>query len=214
MRIPQRAHTITFVSLSARSIVLIAALLPSAGATTITVLPANNIIQGAVERNLWLTETFGAGTTANPARVDIVNLTPGRSQVEVLDLLTSFNGLYFFITGVEGNIQLRTANGATAVIHDGDDGIYFVGIASSTAIGYIQLQSRDGIELYGFGTPREPTATPEPATSICVLAGLAAIKRRCRAPSAPSPAARWIWRSAKLARRLRGAPGPGNRARS
>jgi hypothetical protein len=33
---------------------------------------------------------------------------------------------------VEGNIQVKTADGTTAIIHDGDDGLYFVGITSST----------------------------------------------------------------------------------
>jgi hypothetical protein len=201
------------VSLSARTIVLIAALLPSAAATTITILPATNIAQATAERNSWLTETFGAGTTANPVRVDIDNITPGKSEVEVLQLLTSLHSLYFFLTAVEGNIQIRTADGTTALIHDGDDGLYFIGITSTTAIGSIQWRSQDGLELYDFGTPRAPNTTPEPATSLSILAGLVLIMRRCRAPSAPSPIAPWILRSAKLARRLRGAPGPGNRAR-
>ena len=80
----------------------------------------------------------------NPVQVDVDNITPRKSEVEILQLLTSFHSLYFFITGVEGNIQLRTADGTTALIHDGDDAIYFVGITSSTAIESIQWRSHDG----------------------------------------------------------------------
>ena len=103
VRILQRANTITFVSLSARSFVLIAALLPSAGATTITILPAAGIIQAAVDASTWLTTTFGSGTTADPFQPQITNVTPGKSNgVVKLELLTSFQSLYFFLTGVEG----------------------------------------------------------------------------------------------------------------
>lgn len=214
MRILQRANTITFVSLSARSFVLIAALLPSAGATTITILPAINIGQATAETNAWLTQTFGAGTMPNRVQVD-VDTSPGKNRgVIKLELLTSFNSLYFFITGLEGNVEIQTADGTTARIHDGDDGLYFVGITSARAIGSIQWQSHDSFVLKDFGTPKRPADAPEPLSWLFVSTGLAAIRRRCRAPSAPSPALLWTWRSVKLVRLLRSGLGRGSRARS
>jgi hypothetical protein len=197
------------VSLFARSIVLIVALLPMAGATTITILPAASLTQATADRDSWLSQTFGAGTIANPIEVSINRGWDFRT----VQLLTSFHSLYFFMTGVDGNIQLQTGDKTTAYIHDGDDGIYFVGITSPTAIGFVQWNGKDVFGLEDFGTPRTPAATPEPASWLCIATGLAGITRRYRVPSSPSPAAPWIWQLAKLARLLRGGPGPHTRAR-
>ena len=203
-----------FVSPCARSIVLMTAWLPSVGATTITILPAANIGQAITDRNSWLSQTFDAETTANPIQVHISGTTPGkRKDFGTLELLTSFHSLYFFMTGVDGNTGIRTADGTTARVRDGDDGLYFVGITSSTAIGFIRWRSNGDLRLGDFGTPRSPGATPEPATWLCIATGLSAIMRRYKAPSAPSPAGPWNWQSALLARLLRGEPGLGNRVR-
>jgi hypothetical protein len=174
------------VHISARSIVLLAAVLPAARATTITILPANNIAQATAERNDWLTETFGPGTTAQPVQVDIDNMSPRESEALILQLLTSFHSLYFFITGAESSVRIRTADGSIAYTRARDDGIYFVGITSSTAIGSIQWRSQDEFRLVNFGIPKPPTAAPEPATWLLIATGVAAIIRRCRVPSAPS----------------------------
>jgi hypothetical protein len=203
-----------FVSPCVRSIALVAAWLPSVGATTITVLPAASMGQAISERNSWLSQTFGVGTTPNPVQVHISGTTPGKNKdLGTLELLTSFHSLYFFMTGVDGNVGIRTADGTATRVHDGDDSLYFVGITSSTAIGFIQWRSNDDLRLQNFGAPRSPDTTPEPATWLCFATGLAVIMRRYKAPSAPSPAAPWNWRSALLARLLRGEPGPDSRAR-
>jgi len=187
LRILRRRATMTFVSIPARSIVLIAALLTSAGATTITVLPADNITQAVAETNTWLTETFGAGTAPDPVNVDIGNLTPGKSKVERLQLITAFHSIYFFMTGVDGNVQIQTADGTSAHVHAGDGGLYFVGINSTTSIGSIQWWSRDGLGLKDFGIPQMPGAAPEPATWLCIAMGLIAITLAFSKQPARSP---------------------------
>lgn len=215
LRIPGRPATIIFVSLSARSLVLIAALLPSAGATTITILPADNLSQAIAERNSWLTQTFGAGATADPVNVNLQDQSPhGRSDVTKFELLTSFQSLYFFMTGVDGNVQIRTADGTSASIHDGDGGIYFVGINSTTTIQSIQWSSNEDFKLKNFGTPRLPGDAPEPRTWLAVATGVIAITRRYRVPFVPSPAAPSIGRWAKPAWLLRRARGRHNRGRT
>jgi hypothetical protein len=167
------------VRIIARSIVLIAALLPSAGATTITILPAENLAQAFTERNSWLTASFGAGTTANPIDPRIDNVTPGDSNgVVKLQLLTSLQSLYFFITGVEKNMQIRTADGASTQVHDGDDTLYFVGITSSRAIESIQWQNHGNFVLEDFGVPQEPASSPEPTSWLCLATGLFVITVR------------------------------------
>jgi hypothetical protein len=173
------------VSLSARSLVLIAALLPAAGATTITILPAANMAQASADITSWLIQNFGPGSTAKPVHVDVDPIS-GKGETKKLQLLTSLHSLYFLMSDFGDNMQIRTADGTKAHLHDGDDGLYFVGITSSTAIGYIQWQGSDSFVLKGFGTPGGPAATPEPATWVAVATGLIAIKRRYRAPSAPS----------------------------
>jgi hypothetical protein len=173
------------VSLSARSFVLIAALLPAAGATTITILPAANMAQASADITSWLILNFGPGTTAKPVHVDVDPIS-GKGETKKLQLLTSLHSLYFLMSDFEDNMQIRTADGTKAHVHDGDDGLYFVGITSSTTIGYIQWQGPDSFVLKGFGTPGGPAATPEPATWVAVATGLIAIKRRYRVPSAPS----------------------------
>lgn len=194
------------MSPSARSIVLIAALLPAAGATTITILPAANMAQATADINSWLVLNFGPGTTAKPIQPQIEDVTPGKSNgVVKLQLLTSLHSLYFLMSGFEDNIQIRTADGTKAQVHEGDDRLYFVGITSSTAIGFIQWQGHDRFVLKDFGTSQGPPAAPEPATWLAVATGLIAIKRRYRAPSAPWRAARWISQWVTRARRLRGA---------
>jgi len=198
------------VSFSARLIVLIAALLPSAGATTITVLPADNMTQANAERNSWLSQNFGAGATANPIQAQVNNI--GHDGAINLQLLTSLYCLYFLMSDVEGNIQIKTADGTTANVYDANNGFYFVGITSWRLLS-IQWQSDHDFTLDNFGIPHESPPTPEPATWLCMATGLAAITLRCKVPSAPSPAAQWIWRSVKLGRLLRGARGPDSRAR-
>jgi hypothetical protein len=173
------------VSLSARLIVLIAALLPAAGATTITILPVANMAQATADTNSWLILNFGPGTTSKPIRVDIDPIG-GKGENTKLQLLTSLHSLYFLMTGFDDNLQIRTADGTHAQVHDGDAGLYFVGITSSTVIGYIQWQGHDRFLLKDFGTSQDPPAAPEPGTWLAVATGLIAIKRRYRAPSAPS----------------------------
>lgn len=202
------------MSLSARSIVLIATLLPAAGATSITILPAANMAQATADETAWLVLNFGPGTTANPIQPQIDDVTPGKSNgVVKLQLLTSLHSLYFLMSGFDDNVQIRTADGTQAQIHDGDAGLYFVGITSSTSIGSIQWQSHGDFVLKDFGTPGGPTPAPESATWLAVATGLIAFKRRYRVPSALWRAAPWIWRWATLARRLREVPGPDNPAR-
>ena len=166
--------------------------------------------QATAERNSWLTETFGAGTAASPVHVDIDNITPGRSEVEVLQLLTSFHSLYFFMSGIDNNAQIQTGDGTMAHIHDGDDHLYFVGITSATSIESIQWRAYDGLELFGFGTPQAPAPAPEAATWLYLATGLLAFTRRCKDPSVPWRGAPWTWRSARLARLLRATLGPHN----
>jgi hypothetical protein len=173
------------VSLSARSFVLIAALLPAAGATTITILPAANMAQASADITSWLIQNFGPGTTAKPVHVD-VDPIGGKGEIKKFQLLTSLHSLYFLMSDFEDNMQIRTADGTKAHVHRGDDGLYFVGITSSTAIGSIQWQGPGNFVLKDFGTPGGPTPAPEPATWLAVATGLIAIKRRYRVPSAPS----------------------------
>jgi hypothetical protein len=181
------------VSLSARSIVLIAALLPAAGATTITILPAANMAQASADITSWLILNFGPGTTGKPVHVDIDPIG-GNGETKKLALLTSLHSLYFLMSGFEDNMQIQTADGTKAYVHDGDEGLYFVGITSSTPIASIQWSSHGSFVLSNFGSPEGPAAAPELATWLSVATGLIAIKRRYRVPSAPSRAAPWIWR--------------------
>ena len=175
------------MSISVRSVVLIAALLPAASATSITILPAANIAQATADETAWLVLNFGPGTTANPIQPQIDDVTPGQSNgVVKLQLLTSLHSLYFLMSSVEDNMQIRTADGTKAQIHDGDAGLYFVGITSSTAIGYIQWQGHDSFVLKDFGTPGDPAPAPELPTWLAISTGLTAIKRRCKAPCVPS----------------------------
>ena len=173
------------MSLSARSIVLITALLPAAGATTITILPAADVAQASADITSWLILNFGPGTTAKPVQVDLDPIS-GKGETKKLQLLTSLHSLYFLMSGFEDNMQIRTADGTSARVHNGDEGLYFVGITSSTAIGSIQWQGPGNFVLKDFGTPGGPTPAPEPATWLAVATGLIAIKRRYRVPSAPS----------------------------
>ena len=133
LRILPRHATIAFVSLFARSLVLIAAWLPFARATTITIMPATNVSQAASERDAWLAATFGTGTKPHRVEVDVDRLpSHGNSDVTKFQLLTSFYSLYFFMTGVDANVQIQTADGTKAHVHPADDdGLYFVGITSS-----------------------------------------------------------------------------------
>jgi hypothetical protein len=175
------------VNLLARALVVIAALLPPAGATTITILSADNISQATAERNAWLTQTFGASAGPKPIDVDLENQAPhGKSDVQTLSLLTSFHSLYFFMTGVESNLQIRTGDGTKAKVHGDDEGFYFVGITSSAAIGSIEWSGREEFNLRSFGVPRTPGPAAEPATWLCIAIGLVAITLRCRVPCAPS----------------------------
>ena len=191
------------MSLSARAVAVLAVLLPSLGATTITVLPALTIAQATEERDSWLSENFGPGTTAQSIEP---NLQQSRGK---LQLLTSFYNLFFFMTDLEGTVLIRTADGTSAHVHGNDSGVYFVGITSSASIGSVEWRGNKDFELTGFGIPQEPN--PEPATWLVVASGLALMlvlgrfrfTRRYKGPSAPSPAARSIWRSAILSRRLR-----------
>ena len=160
------------MSIPARSLILIAALLPSARATSITLLPATTIAQATTERNTWLTETFGTGTTPNPIQADIDKVNPERSETTILQLLTSFHSLYFFMTGVDANLQIRTADGTKAYVHSDDSDVYFVGITSSNALGSIQWRSSDSFRLIDFGVPQKPAQAPEPATALAAATGL------------------------------------------
>lgn len=173
------------MSISARSIVLISALLRLAHATTITILPATNIAQATTDRNTWLVETFGSGTKPDPVQVDIDNVSPQKSEVKTLQLLTSFHSLYFFLTGVESNVQIRTGDGTITRVHDGDNSIYFVGIASSTAIGSLQWRSSDSFELSDFGVPQTPAQAPEPAITLLTATGLILMRLLWKRPSRP-----------------------------
>ena len=141
--------------------------------------------EATADINSWLILNFGPGTTAKPIHVDI-DPTSGKGESKKLQLLTSLHSLYFLMSGLEDNIQIRTADGTKAQVHDGDAGLYFVGISSSTAIGSIQWQGHGSFVLKDFGTPGGPAPAPEPATWLAVATGLIAIKRRCRVPSAPS----------------------------
>ena len=164
----------------ARALVAISSLLPPVGATSITVMPAINLTQATAERDAWLTTNFGPGTTAAPVDVDI------EEGKNVRRLLTSLHSLFFFMTGVDGNVQIRTADGAKATIHAGDEGLYFVGITSSTAIESIEWRGHSDFALENFGIPRETTPAPELATYLAVASGLMMLvvsKQRAKSPT-------------------------------
>lgn len=154
------------MGLCARVLVVIGALLPPLGATTITILPATTITQATAERDAWLVANFGPGTIADPVDVDIEH---GK---DVRSLLTSFHSLFFFMTGVDGNVQIRTADGTKAIVHGGDDGLYFIGITSSTAIESIEWRGHSDFGLQDFGIPRETAPAPELTTYLAVASGL------------------------------------------
>ena len=163
------------MSIPARSIVLIAALLPAAGATTITILPAANMAQATAEETAWLVLNFGPGTTVKPISVDIDPIG-GKGETNKLQLLTSLHSLYFFMSSFEDNMQIRTADGTKAHVQDDDAALYFVGITSSTPIGSIQWSSHGSFVLKDFGTPDGPAPAPEAATWLAVALGLVMIK--------------------------------------
>jgi hypothetical protein len=141
--------------------------------------------QASADITSWLILNFGPGTTGKPVHVDIDPIG-GKGETKTLQLLTSLRSLYFLMSGIEDNMQIQTADGTKAHVHDGDEGLYFVGITSSTPIASIQWSSHGSFVLSNFGSPEGPAAAPELATWLSVATGLIAIKRRYRVPSAPS----------------------------
>lgn len=162
------------MTFSQRLTVYLVTLLAPASATTITILPAANLAEAIAERNTWLVQTFGPGTTPTP--IDpVLKSREGPREVTKVKLLTSFYSLYFFLTDVEDNVTIRTSDGTKARVHGDDDGLYFVGINSSTAIESVRLRSRDDFGLRDFGTAGHTADTPEPASWATVLPGLLVI---------------------------------------
>ncbi len=151
--------------------------------------------------------SIGAGTQRNQITVNNnpnspfsgrYNTTPGgkkwldSNDITKLQLTTTFDILYFFITDVNdwaGGLEIQTADGTTSYFprHNTDGSIFFVGIASADSIGYVRwlntVQS-DGYGLDDFGTAKWPpqAPVPEPATwivpAIALLIITAAVHQR------------------------------------
>ncbi len=151
-----------------------ALLLTPAGATTVKILPATTLSEAIAERNSWLVQEFGPGTTASPIDVHVTE-DEDSEGVERLTFLTSLSSLYFFMTNVDDNIQIRTADGTKAHVHGKDGGLYFVGITSATEIGSIEWKGHDDFGLTDFGIPGHTADTPEPATWLLLATGLALV---------------------------------------
>lgn len=116
------------------------------------------------------------------------------NDITALQLTTTSDSLYFFITDVDdnnGQLKIQTADGTTVLLPRGNKNgsIFFVGIQSSDPIGYVQwLESNqsDGFGLDDFGTVRySETAVPEPGSLPGALAALliVALAVRLRARS-------------------------------
>lgn len=114
------------------------------------------------------------------------NTTPGgrnwldSNDITKLQLTTTFDTVYFFITDVDdtgGTLTLQTADGSSKTFskNNANGNIFFVAITSADPIGYIRWldSSRaDGYGLDDFGTVKYSTVpTPEPASWL--IAGVA-----------------------------------------
>jgi hypothetical protein len=138
------------------------------------------------------------------------NTTPGganwldSNDVTALELTTTADSIYFFITDVNdnnGQLRIQTADGTTAYFPRGNQNgsIFFVGIQSSDPIGNVQwLESNqsDGFGLDDFGVASYAkkyyeSPVPEPASLPGALAALLIVAAavRLRAQSAKQPVA-------------------------
>jgi hypothetical protein len=108
------------------------------------------------------------------------NTTPGgknwldSNDITELQLTTSFDTIYFFITDVDdcgGTLTIQTADGATssAFTSPTNGDLYFVAITGPDPIGAIRWLNNyqaDGYGLDDFGTVNCPAPVPEPASWI------------------------------------------------
>lgn len=116
------------------------------------------------------------------------------NDITALQLTTTSDSLYFFMTDVDdnnGQLKIQTADGTSVLLPRGNKNgsIFFVGIQSSDPIGYVQwLESNqaDGFGLDDFGTAKyNEAAVPEPGSLPGALAALliVALAVRLRARS-------------------------------
>lgn len=167
---------------------------------TFSILPNGKSSTGAgTHRNEFT--VLNNSTTPFSGRYDT---TPSGSNwldsndITALQLTTTSESLYFFITDVDdnnGQLKIQTADGTTVLLPRGNKNgsIFFVGIQSSDAIGYVQwLESNqsDGFGLDDFGTAKYNEATvPEPGSLPAALVALLILAAavRLRAKSAMPP---------------------------
>jgi hypothetical protein len=115
------------------------------------------------------------------------NTTPGgknwldSNDITQLQLTTSFDTIYFFITDVDdtgGKLTIQTADGTTSSAFtspvNGD--LYFVAITGPDPIGYIRwlnTSQADGYGLDDFGTVKFPALAPVPEPASWIILGVA-----------------------------------------